>query len=69
MKSLKEYIVEKIKDLPPSVKGIIVFDIDDTILKVDASDISIYKHEPGKPEVAFKVLFNHSSKKSTRLHH
>ena len=55
MRSLKEYIVEKIKDLPPSVKGIIVFDIDNTILKVDASAISIYKHEPEKPEVALST--------------
>lgn len=55
MKSLKEFVVEKIKYLPPSVKGIIVFDIDDTILKVDTSTISIYKHEPGKPEVALST--------------
>ena len=35
MKSLKVYIFERVKDLPDSVKGLIVFDIDDTILKVD----------------------------------
>lgn len=52
MKSLESYIFEKIKDLPDSVKGLIVFDIDDTILKVDPSLMSIYKKEPGKPEVA-----------------
>ena len=51
MKSLSIYIFEKIKDLPSSVKGLIVFDIDDTILKVDSSLMSIYKKEPGKPEI------------------
>ena len=51
MKQLTAYIFEKIKDLPSSVKGLIVFDIDDTILKVDSSLMSIYKKEPGKPEV------------------
>ena len=48
MKSLITYINEKIKDLPDSIKGLIVFDIDDTILKVDSSKISVYKREPGK---------------------
>ena len=43
MKSLSEYIFEKIKNLPKNVSGIIVFDIDDTILKVDSSLMSIYK--------------------------
>ena len=52
MKSLIVYINEKIKDLPESVKGLIVFDIDDTILKVDPSLMKVYKQEPGKPEVA-----------------
>jgi FMN phosphatase YigB (HAD superfamily) len=51
MKSLITYIVEKIKDLPDSIKGLIVFDIDDTILKVDPSMMSIYKNEPGKSEI------------------
>lgn len=51
MKSLIVYINEKIKDLPDSVKGLIVFDIDDTILKVDSSMMSIYKKEPGKSEI------------------
>lgn len=50
MKRLQVYILERVKDLPDSVKGIIVFDIDDTILKVDSSLMSVYKHEPGKPE-------------------
>lgn len=51
MKSITNYIFEKIKDLPDSVKGLIVFDIDDTILKVDSSMMSIYKKEPGKSEI------------------
>ena len=51
MKSLIVYINEKIKDLPDSVKGLIVFDIDDTILKVDPNIMSIYKKEPGKSEI------------------
>ena len=52
MKSLIIYINEKIKDLPDSVKGLIVFDIDDTILKVDPALMKVYKKEPGKPEIA-----------------
>jgi len=52
MKSLKVYIFEKVKDLPESVKGLIVFDIDDTILKVDSSLMKIYKKKPGEQEVA-----------------
>ena len=55
MKSLQVYIYERVKDLPNSVKGLIVFDIDDTILKVDSSLMSIYKKEPGKPEVALST--------------
>lgn len=51
MKALKVYIFEKIQDLPKSVKGLIVFDIDDTILKVDPSLMRIYKKEPGKKEI------------------
>jgi FMN phosphatase YigB (HAD superfamily) len=51
MKSLQVYIFEKIKDLPNSVKGLIVFDIDDTILKVNPAVMSIYKKEPGKAEI------------------
>lgn len=51
MKSISNYIFEKIKDLPDSVKGLIVFDIDDTILKVDPNMMSIYKKEPGKSEI------------------
>ena len=51
MKSLILYINEKIKELPNSVKGLIVFDIDDTILKVDPSLMGVYKKEPGKQEI------------------
>ena len=52
MKSLQVYIIESIKKLPELIKGLIVFDIDDTILKVDPSLMKVYKQEPGKPEVA-----------------
>jgi phosphoglycolate phosphatase-like HAD superfamily hydrolase len=51
MKSLQVYILERVKDLTESVKGLIVFDIDDTLLKVDPSLMSVYKKEPGKTEV------------------
>lgn len=47
MKSLKNYILESIKHLPNSKKGIIVFDIDDTLLVSDPSLIHIYKHPGG----------------------
>ena len=52
MKSLKVYIIESVKKLPNSIKGLIVFDIDDTILKVDSSIMKIYKKEPGEPEIS-----------------
>lgn len=57
MKSLIQYIkesllLERIKPLPNSVKGLIVFDIDDTLLKVDTDVLKIYKNVPGKPEQA-----------------
>ena len=57
MKSLIQYIkesllLERIKQLPASVKGLIVFDIDDTLLKVDTDVLKIYKDVPGKPEQA-----------------
>lgn len=42
MKSLSVYILEHIKKLTNNT-GIIVFDIDDTLLKADSSEISIYK--------------------------
>jgi len=51
MKSLLQYIFEKIKTLPSNVKGIIVFDIDDTLLKSNPEVIGIYKKEPGKKEI------------------
>ena len=51
MISLTQYIMEKIKPLPSSITGLIVFDIDDTILKTNPSVMSVYKKEPGKPEV------------------
>ena len=52
MKSLVQYIIERIKPLPNSIKGLIVFDIDDTLLKVDTDVLKIYKNVPGKPEQA-----------------
>ena len=45
MKTLKEYIYEAIKPLPKSVSGLIVFDIDDTLLKVKPDSIKIYKKD------------------------
>ena len=50
MIKLSQYIAESIKHLSPNVKGIIVFDIDDTILKVDSSSINVYKTVPGERE-------------------
>lgn len=51
MKSLQQYIFEKIKPLPDSISGLIVFDIDDTLLKSNPDTIGVYKKEPGKDEV------------------
>lgn len=51
MKSIKTYIFEKIKELPNNKKGIIVFDIDDTLIKTDSSKIAVYKKEPGKRRI------------------
>jgi acid phosphatase class B len=50
MKSLVQYIEESIKSLSKDVSGIIVFDIDDTLLKANPKVISVYKKEPGKRE-------------------
>lgn len=55
MKDLVQYIkesllLERIKPLPNSIKGLIVFDIDDTLLKVDTDVLKVYKRIPGKPE-------------------
>ena len=52
MKGLVEYILERIKPLPKNVKGLIVFDIDDTLLKVSNDSIKIYKKDPKKGEIA-----------------
>ena len=57
VKDLVQYIkesllLERVKQLPASVKGLIVFDIDDTLLKVDTDVLKIYKNVPGKPEQA-----------------
>jgi len=46
MKSILEYINEAIKPLPKSVSGLIVFDIDDTLLRVKPDSIRIYKKDP-----------------------
>ena len=53
MKSLVNFIKEslikeKIKELPNHVSGVIVFDIDDTLLKVDKRFMSVYKRIPGQ---------------------
>ena len=54
MKSLGVYIIEKIKELPETIKGLIVFDIDDTLLKVDSSKMSVYK-KVGDKEIALST--------------
>lgn len=51
-KSLAQYLTEKIKQLPRGVKGLIVFDIDDTILKVNKDSVRIYKKVPGQQEIS-----------------
>lgn len=51
MKSLIQYIIERVKDLPKSITGLIVFDIDDTLLKSNPTIIGVYKKEPGKAEI------------------
>lgn len=55
MLSLTQYIIEKIKPLPSHDTGIIVFDIDDTLLRVDPDIMKVYKREPGKNEVALST--------------
>lgn len=55
MLSLTQYITEKIKPLPNHDTGIIVFDIDDTLLRVDPDIMKVYKKEPGKNEVALST--------------
>jgi FMN phosphatase YigB (HAD superfamily) len=51
MKSLSEYVCESIKPLAKGVKGLVVFDIDDTLLKVKASNIRIYKKDPNTKKI------------------
>lgn len=46
MKSLTQYLYEAIKRLPDTTKGIIVFDIDDTLLRANPAVIKIYKTDP-----------------------
>lgn len=46
MKSLTKYINEKIHELPNGVRGIIVFDLDDTLLRCDPDSIHVYKKDP-----------------------
>ena len=46
MKNLNQYIQEKIKDLPKHINGIIVFDIDDTLLRVDPDEMHVWKNDP-----------------------
>ena len=52
MKKLTVYILEKIQNLPDSIKGLIVFDIDDTILKVNPATIRVYKRTDDGEEIA-----------------
>lgn len=52
MIQLSQYIIEKIQKLKPNISGIIVFDIDDTLLRVDPDIMRVYKKEPGKKEIA-----------------
>lgn len=50
MKSLYHYIItESIRKLGKNEKGVIVFDIDDTLLHSDPTVMKVYKREPGKP--------------------
>lgn len=51
MKSLVQFIQESIKKLPKSVSGIIVFDIDDTLLKANPDIIKVYK-KVGNEEIS-----------------
>lgn len=46
MKSLTKYINEKIHELPNGVRGIVVFDLDDTLLRCDPDSIHVYKKDP-----------------------
>ena len=46
MKKLSIYITEKINPLKKNESGIIVFDIDDTLLKSNSETIKVYKTNP-----------------------
>ena len=51
MRSLHDYMIaEAVKKLPENVTGLIVCDIDDTLLVADTNKIGIYKNKPGEPE-------------------
>lgn len=47
MKTLTQYLFESIKRLAPGKTGIVVFDIDDTLIQADASSIKIGKYVNG----------------------
>lgn len=46
MKDLSTYIFERINPIPKHEKGIVVFDIDDTLLKVNPDVLKVYKKDP-----------------------
>lgn len=50
MKTLAQYINESIKRLPKGKTGIVVFDIDDTLIKADTSTIKVIKRIGGDPK-------------------
>jgi phosphoglycolate phosphatase-like HAD superfamily hydrolase len=47
MKTVLEYITEAIQRLPREERGIIVFDIDDTLIKANSKMIKVIKHPNG----------------------
>lgn len=57
MKSLSTFLIESIRHLSSSTSGIVVFDIDDTLLRADASSIKIWKSINGdkRNEVALST--------------
>jgi len=50
VRNIYKYLLESIKPLPNGKRGIIVFDIDDTLLRVDNSSFFIYKQLPNGKE-------------------
>lgn len=50
--SVESYLKEQIKDLSKSIKGLVVFDIDDTLLTPNSDYLKVYKKEPGKEEIS-----------------